>query len=117
MRSNRSTQCLAGRVDAILLFLGCQSLSTAVHPALHSPKLALGEGSTELDKPILIDPESLVLCAPLDDRGAMLSWHRSEEIELLLQLNDTEEDHAYWLEQQLGLIERIGLQNYLQSQA
>ena len=36
---------------------------------------------------------------------------------LALQLQDTEEDHAYWLEQQLGLIDRIGLQNYLQSQA
>ncbi|WP_437883746.1 bacterioferritin [Pseudomonas sp. LRF_L74] len=35
---------------------------------------------------------------------------------LVLQLNDTEEDHAYWLEQQLGLIDRIGLANYLQSQ-
>lgn len=30
-------------------------------------------------------------------------------------LADTEEDHAYWLEIQLGLIDRIGLQNYLQS--
>ncbi|HLD64578.1 MAG TPA: bacterioferritin [Pseudomonas sp.] len=34
-----------------------------------------------------------------------------------LQLADTEEDHAYWLEQQLGLIKRVGLENYLQSQA
>ena len=33
-----------------------------------------------------------------------------------LQLHDTEEDHAYWLEIQLGLIDRIGLANYLQSQ-
>ena len=31
-------------------------------------------------------------------------------------LADTEEDHAYWLEKQLGLIKRVGLQNYLQSQ-
>lgn len=31
-------------------------------------------------------------------------------------LSETEEDHAYWLEKQLGLIEKVGLQNYLQSQ-
>ncbi|MEZ5539331.1 MAG: bacterioferritin [Pseudomonadales bacterium] len=35
---------------------------------------------------------------------------------LLLQLDDTEMDHAYWLEQQLRLIDMIGLQNYQQSQ-
>jgi bacterioferritin len=35
---------------------------------------------------------------------------------LLVLLDDTEMDHAYWLEQQLGLIKRLGLPNYLQSQ-
>lgn len=35
---------------------------------------------------------------------------------LMVLLDDTEMDHAYWLEQQLGLINRLGLQNYLQSQ-
>jgi bacterioferritin len=35
---------------------------------------------------------------------------------LLKILAETEEDHSYWLEKQLGLIEKIGLQNYLQSQ-
>ena len=31
-------------------------------------------------------------------------------------LDDTEMDHAYWLEKQLGLIKKTGLKNYLQSQ-
>ncbi|ALS98093.1 bacterioferritin [Lacimicrobium alkaliphilum] len=31
-------------------------------------------------------------------------------------LKDTEEDHAYWLEQQLRLIKLMGLPNYQQSQ-
>ena len=35
---------------------------------------------------------------------------------LVAQLKDTEEDHAHWLEQQLRLIEMVGIQNYLQSQ-
>lgn len=35
---------------------------------------------------------------------------------LMVLLDDTEMDHAHWLEQQLGLIKRIGLSNYLQSQ-
>jgi len=35
---------------------------------------------------------------------------------LLVLLDDTEMDHARWLEQQLGLVKRLGLSNYLQSQ-
>lgn len=35
---------------------------------------------------------------------------------LRAQMADTEEDHTYWLEKQLGLIKKIGLPNYLQSQ-
>jgi len=36
---------------------------------------------------------------------------------LLAQLKDTEEDHAHWLQKQLGLITQIGLTNYLQTQS
>ena len=34
---------------------------------------------------------------------------------LVSLLEDTEEDHTYWLEKQLGLIDKMGLQNYIQS--
>lgn len=36
--------------------------------------------------------------------------------QLLELLDDTETDHAYWLEKQLRLIKMIGLDNYIQSQ-
>ncbi|OSQ37978.1 bacterioferritin [Thalassospira mesophila] len=36
---------------------------------------------------------------------------------LLKLLEDSEEDHAYWLEQQLRLIEMMGLKNYVQFRA
>lgn len=41
--------------------------------------------------------------------------YQTREI-LRVMLADTEEDHAYWLEKQLRLIDAIGLENYLQSQ-
>lgn len=41
-------------------------------------------------------------------------YQTPEILEVLLK--DTEENHTYWLEKQLGLIEKIGLPNYLQSQ-
>lgn len=41
--------------------------------------------------------------------------YQTREI-LEAMLADTEEDHAHWLEKQLGLIKKVGLQNYLQSQ-
>ncbi|WP_017223429.1 bacterioferritin [Moritella dasanensis] len=34
---------------------------------------------------------------------------------LLPLLADTEEDHVYWLEKQLGLIHKVSLENYIQS--
>ncbi|MDR7121552.1 bacterioferritin [Rheinheimera soli] len=35
---------------------------------------------------------------------------------LMTLLDDTENDHAHWLEQQLRLIKLVGLPNYIQSQ-
>lgn len=50
----------------------------------------------------------IVLCESMQD-------FQTRDI-LLKLLKDTEEDHAWWLEKQLNLIEQTGLQNFLQSQ-
>ncbi len=52
--------------------------------------------------------EAIAICEQESD------YQTREILEILLR--DTEEDHAHWLEQQLGLIEKLGMQNYLQSQ-
>jgi bacterioferritin (cytochrome b1) len=61
---------------------------------------------------------SLTPGAALSKGIALCEQHQDYQTRdiLLVQLKDTEEDHAYWLETQLGLIERVGLENYLQSQ-
>lgn len=52
--------------------------------------------------------EAIALCEVEKD------FQTREILEVLLK--DTEEDHTYWLEQQLGLIDKVGMQNYLQTQ-
>jgi bacterioferritin len=52
--------------------------------------------------------EAIAICEQEQD------YQTREMLKVILA--DTEEDHAYWLEKQLGLIEKIGLPNYLQSQ-
>jgi len=53
-------------------------------------------------------------------RAAIADCEKAQDYvsrEILEQLlDDTEEDHAHWLEQQLDLIRMVGLENYVQSQ-
>jgi bacterioferritin len=66
---------------------------------------------SDLDVEYAVDKalkEAIALCEAEQD-------YVSREI-LEKLLDDTEVDHAWWLEKQLGLIQKIGLQNYLQSQ-
>ncbi|MCG8325897.1 MAG: bacterioferritin [Thiotrichales bacterium] len=51
--------------------------------------------------------EAIALCEAEQD------YQSREMLEELLK--DTEEDHTYWLETQLELIEKVSLENYLQS--
>jgi len=51
---------------------------------------------------------SIELCEKEQD------YNSREILEKLL--DDTEVDHAWWLEKQLGLIKKVGIQNYIQSQ-
>ena len=55
-----------------------------------------------------------------DLKKAMAACEKAQDYvtrdQLAIQLEDTEMDHAYFLEKQLRLIEQVGLQNYKQSQ-
>ncbi|MCG9728855.1 bacterioferritin [Shewanella sp. Isolate13] len=50
---------------------------------------------------------AIALCEQKSD------YETREILEVLLE--ETESDHMYWLEKQIGLIDKVGLQNYLQS--
>lgn len=52
--------------------------------------------------------EAIILCRDKRDNGTR------EMLEELLR--DTEDDHIFWLQQQLSLIEKIGLKKYLAEQ-
>jgi len=58
------------------------------------------------------------MCRSLKDSIKICEAEKDYQTREILEklLEDTEEDHAYWLEIQLGLIKKIGLPNYLQSQ-
>lgn len=67
------------------------------------------ENDLELERSVIIAlRDAITVCEQEQD-------YQTREI-LEAMLTDTEEDHAHWLEKQLGLIKKVGLQNYLQSQ-
>ena len=67
------------------------------------------ENDLELERSVIIAlRDAIAVCEQEQD-------YQTREI-LEAMLTDTEEDHAHWLEKQLGLIKKVGLQNYLQLQ-
>ena len=78
-------------------------------------KLMIGESAPEalkcdLDLEVRALPllrEAIAYCESVGDYTSR---------ELLEDILDSEEEHVDWLETQVGLIEKVGLHNYLQSQ-
>ena len=78
-------------------------------------KLHIGENTKEmltcdlkLELSALTDLKAAIAyCETVGDSGSR---------ELLEDILESEEEHIDWLETQLGLIEKVGLENYLQSQ-
>lgn len=74
-----------------------------------SDVLEMLQSDLDLEYKVITDlKEAIAICEVEQD-------YQTREL-LRVMLGDTEEDHAYWLEKQLGLISKIGLPNYLQSQ-
>ena len=92
-----------------ILFLGGRPdmRPTAFTPGLTVPEMLQKDLDTELQVRAALQ-QGMALCESVGD-------YVSRDV-LLAQLIDTEEDHAYWLEKQIGLIDKVGLPNYLQSQ-
>lgn len=100
----------ASRLIARILFLeGTPDLSRRdpLHIGKDVPEMLKNDLALELQ-----------VVAHLKDVIAHCEQVRDYQTRELLEalLADTEEDHAWWLEKQLGLIDKVGLQNYLQSQ-
>ena len=79
-------------------------------------KLLIGENVKEmLECDLKLEhiavPDLKAAIAHCESVGDYVSRHIFREI------LDSEEEHVDWLETQLGLIEKMGLQNYIQSQA
>jgi len=112
-RINHEVQDETGHATALIkriLFLeGTPDLSTRepLHVGSTVPDMLKNDLELELSVVAALR-EVIAYCEAVRD-------YQTREI-LVAMLKDTEDDHTYWLEQQLGMIERIGLQNYLQSQ-
>ncbi len=77
-------------------------------------KLRIGENVPEcLNCDLLLEQESLSLLKEAIAYSAQVGDYFSRE--LFEDILESEEEHIDWLETQLGLIDKIGLANYLQS--
>jgi bacterioferritin len=121
--------------DMGLAQLAAKALHESEHERMHAraliQRILFLEGTPDLsrrdelkigkDVPGMLKADLAVEYKVVGDlRKAMAASEKAQDFvtrDLLgVQLEDTEMDHAYYLEKQLRLIELVGLHNYLQSQ-
>ncbi len=78
-------------------------------------KLLIGENVPEM---LACDLEQEMIAIPILREAIACCEQKSDYVtrELFEKILESEEEHVDWLETQLGLIEKTGLQNYLQTQ-
>ena len=96
-------------IERILFLEGTPNLTVrdAIHVGKDVPSMLENDLKVEYAVAAMLK-ETIKICEDVQD------YNTREMLEVLL--DDTEIDHAYWLEKQLGLIKMLGLPNYLQSQ-
>ncbi|PSJ45019.1 bacterioferritin [Zobellella taiwanensis] len=96
-------------IERILFLEGTPDMVTRVPLNIGKDVPAMLQSDLDLEYKVIEDLRKVMaLCEQEQD------YQTRDMLQVLL--SDTENDHTYWLEQQLGLIRRIGLPNYLQSQ-
>jgi len=96
-------------IKRILFLEGCPNLSNRRDLLIGNDVPSMLKNDLTLEMEVVAALKaSIALCESEHD------FQTREILEKLLE--DTEEDHVYWLEKQIGLIDKIGLQNYIQSQ-
>jgi len=96
-------------IERILFLEGTPNLTVrdAIHVGKDVPSMLENDLKVEYAVAAMLK-DTIKICEDVQD------YNTREMLEVLL--DDTEIDHAYWLEKQLGLIKMLGLPNYLQSQ-
>lgn len=103
------TQHASSLIERILFLGGTPDLSQQDGLKIGQTVPEMLKNDLDVEYKVIGDlKEAIAVCE--DERD-----YQSRKI-LVGMLADTEEDHAYWLEKQLHLIDQIGLPNYLQSQ-
>ncbi|GAA3534622.1 bacterioferritin [Zobellella aerophila] len=96
-------------IERILFLEGTPDMATRVPLNIGKDVPAMLQSDLDLEYKVIEDLRNVMaLCEQERD------YQTRDMLQVLLE--DTEHDHTHWLEQQLGLIDRVGLQNYLQSQ-